>query len=86
MSNFLKCFFLLIIVINIIGLRAEDVSPLKSVSINDEGSVERYQVAKVNYPRVSSAFEISLWIYLGILTKIGKKNYIDYSCLNLNIR
>ncbi len=65
-------FFLL--AINLDYLSAE--TPANTLAINDPVPVERYQVAKVNYPRVSGAFEIALWIYLGILTKISNTTQV----------
>jgi hypothetical protein len=59
-----------LIVSEIQFLHAES-PPTEFSAINDQGAAQRYQVAKVNYPRVAAAFEIALWIYLGILTKIG---------------
>ena len=42
-----------------------------SKHIGEDEIVSRYQIAKINFPRVSDAFSITLWIYLGILTKLG---------------
>ena len=40
-------------------------------NFDEEKTMSRYQVAKFNYEEVASVYEITLWILLGSLAKIG---------------
>ena len=62
---------MLLIVLILVSVLNRVNTSNETVSLKEEKTVTRYQVAKFDFVEVQSVYAITLWILLGSLAKIG---------------